>query len=139
MKEGTLCFDGNGPEEPLDECPDSTPEEVRGGEPLIDPIIQYPNTDQPRAVICGYVYRGLTFDSMDGVFVFGDLSTRGQLFAAIRPSGDELWPTHTIDIVDEDASQLQQLISFGRDSDGGLYVVGIGGEGGGFYRLVPAA
>ena len=139
VREGTTCFNGDNPDEPLDTCPSRTPADVRGGEPLIDPIIEYSNSEHPMAVICGHVYRGSTFPSLDGVFVFGDLTPQGRLFAATRPSGDEMWPMHELDLIGGDADELQLLLSFGRDSDGELYVLGMKEEeDGGFYRLVPA-
>ena len=138
VKEGTSCFNGAKPDDPLEDCPDATPPGVRGGEPLVDPIIEYSNSDQPMAVICGYVYRGSLFPGLEGAFLFGNLTTHGQLFAATNAGGKGLWPTKAIDIVEEDATALQLLLSFGRDTDGELYVLGMGGEDGGLYRIVPA-
>ena len=137
VKEGTHCFNAHKPSQPLEDCPDSTPPDVRGGEPLVDPIIEYENSNQPMAVICGYVYRGSAFPGMDGVFVFGDLQARGRLFGATPPDGEGQWPVKTIDIVDEDAKQLQLLFSLGRDNTGELYVLGAGDDDTGLYRVLP--
>jgi len=43
VKEGTHCFSTETPSEPAEDCPESTPEDVRGGEELLDPVIEYPH------------------------------------------------------------------------------------------------
>ncbi|MFD1562017.1 PQQ-dependent sugar dehydrogenase [Haloarchaeobius amylolyticus] len=43
VKEGTHCFSTDSPQEPPEDCPDSTPDDVRGGEPLLEPVIEYPH------------------------------------------------------------------------------------------------
>ncbi|TMT86669.1 plastocyanin [Haloterrigena sp. H1] len=43
VKEGTHCFSTETPSEPPQNCPQRTPEDVRGGEPLLDPVIEYPH------------------------------------------------------------------------------------------------
>lgn len=60
--EGTHCYRAN-------ECPDATPDDVRGGEPLLGPIVEYPHsrvTLSGISVIGGYVYRGPRFLSRMG-------------------------------------------------------------------------
>jgi glucose/arabinose dehydrogenase len=129
--EGTHCYGA-------DSCPDETPGSVRGGEPLIDPIIEYPHSGQPvsgRSVIGGYVYRGSALPGLEGAYVFGDLSAGGRLFAATRPEGDGLWPTQVVEVAGGDT--LDRILSFGRDPDGEVYVLGTGADGGGFHRVVP--
>ncbi|WP_207588042.1 PQQ-dependent sugar dehydrogenase [Halomontanus rarus] len=136
VREGTHCFNA-------EDCPDETPSDVRGGEPLLDPIVEYPhetNEDDPVSgvsVIGGSVYRGSTMPDLDGIYVFGDFLPEGRLFAAARPDGDELWPTAALELEDEGA--LTRTLSFGRDADGEVYVLGSGADGGGLFRVVPAA
>ncbi|MDZ7702226.1 MAG: PQQ-dependent sugar dehydrogenase [Halobacteriales archaeon] len=135
VKEGTRCFGG-------DSCPDRTPDEVRGGEPLVDPIVAYPNARFKEAavggvaVVGGGVYRGDAIPGLEGAYVFGDLQADGQLFVARRPDGDGQWPTRTLPLTE--AGRLTRLFSFARDADGELYVLGVGSRGGGVHRLVPA-
>ncbi|WP_226042046.1 PQQ-dependent sugar dehydrogenase [Natrinema sp. DC36] len=43
VKEGTYCFSTETPTTPPDECPNTTPDDVRGGEPLLDPVLEYPH------------------------------------------------------------------------------------------------
>jgi glucose/arabinose dehydrogenase len=120
-------------------CPDSTPDDLRGGEPLRDPVVEYPHSGQSVSgvsVIIGNVYRGSTISGLDGAFVFGDYQAGGDLFLAERTDGR--WPTAVLSIADEGASNLQRLLSVNRDADGELYALGTGASGGGVYRLVPS-
>lgn len=112
IREGTHCIDMDASRDPPAECPDETPKDVRGGEPLHGPLIEYPqfhptgeafsgefDTDRQygSAVIGGHVYRG-SVDALEGAYVFGDWSQEphgdplGQLFLA-RPR-DELEEVH---------------------------------------------
>ncbi|MFC3957620.1 PQQ-dependent sugar dehydrogenase [Halovivax cerinus] len=132
VTEGTHCFKA-------DDYPDATPERVRGGEPLLDPIIEYPHEGGPVsgvAVVGGYVYRGSTIPELDGHFVFGDFIPKGRVFVATRPEdGEGLWETTAIDLATPE--KLTRALSFGRDGEGAVYVLGTGSEGGGLFRLEP--
>jgi glucose/arabinose dehydrogenase len=133
VKEGTHCFRAN-------DCPDSTPASVRGGEPLRDPVVEYPHGNAAVSgisVIIGNVYRGSAIPGLNGQFVFGDYAAGGELFVATPQDGDGLWPTAAVPIADSDADKLQQILSFGRNGEE-MYVLGIGAESGGVHRLVPA-
>ncbi|WP_336034619.1 PQQ-dependent sugar dehydrogenase [Halobacterium yunchengense] len=132
VREGTHCFGA-------EDCPDGTPDDVRGGEPLRDPVVEYPHEDAAVSgvsVITGNVYRGSAVPGLRGAFVFGDLRANGRLFVAEpRDSGE--WPTSVLPVADEDAGRLSQAFSFQRH-DGELYVLGSGDAGGGLYRLRSA-
>jgi glucose/arabinose dehydrogenase len=133
VKEGRHCYGA-------DDCPDATPDDVRGGEPLVDPIVEYPHSGDGVSgisVIGGHVYRGDAIPGLAGAYVFGDLQVDGRLFVATQPEEGGRWPTRTLALGD-DASALGRLLSVGRDADGELYVLGTGSNGGGVYRLVPA-
>jgi len=132
VREGTHCFGA-------DKCPDETPPGVRGGEPLRDPVIEYPQTGadvRGVSVIPGNVYRGSAVPGLQGRFVFGDFRAEGRLFCA-TPADAGLWPTTVLPIADADADELRQLLSMARH-EGDLYVLGNGANGGGLHRLVPA-
>jgi len=144
VKEGTHCYGAS-------TCPDRTPTTVRGGEPLRDPVIEYPNARLGSApvsgvaVIGGYRYRGSAMPALAGDYVFADLQASGRLFAATPPddgsadaSADGGWPTRVLPIEGDAAAKLDQCFSFGRDADGELYVLGRGRDGGGVHRLVPS-
>jgi glucose/arabinose dehydrogenase len=132
VKEATACFQS-------ESCPDRTPDSVRGGEVLRDPVVEYPHSGDPVSgisIIAGNVYRGSALPGLDEKYVFGDYQAAGELFVA-EPDGEGLWDTGTLPIADADAGSLEQLRSIGRN-DGELYVLGSGNGGGGVYRLAPA-
>jgi glucose/arabinose dehydrogenase len=127
VREGAHCFGA-------EDCVDGTPSDVRGGEPLIDPVVEYPHSDAAVSgvsVITGNVYRGSAVPGLRGAFVFGDLRARGRLFVA-EPRSDDEWPTRVLPVADADA--LQRVFSFQRH-DGELYVLGSGDDGGAVHRL----
>jgi glucose/arabinose dehydrogenase len=131
VKEGTHCYGA-------DSCPDEA--RVRGGERLVDPIVEYPHSGDGMSgisVIGGHVYRGDALPGLDGTYVFGDLNADGRLFAA-TPADEGLWPTRVLPVTDGDGAKLDRILSFGRDSAGDVYVLGIGSDGGGLHRIVPA-
>ncbi|MFB6352911.1 MAG: sorbosone dehydrogenase family protein, partial [Halobacteriales archaeon] len=134
VKEGTHCYAAGS-------CPDRTPEAVRGGEPLLDPVIEYAHGGSPVggvSVIGGHVYRGDALPGLAGTYVFGDLAANGRLFAATPRDTDGQWPVRVLEVADADADKLGRLYSFGRDADGEVYALGSGQDGGGVHRLVPA-
>ena len=135
VREGAHCYSAS-------DCPTATPGSVRGGEPLIDPIVEYPHSGggvSGVSIIGGYVYRGSALPGLTGTYVFADLSAEGRLFAASPGDGGGTWPIEVIEVAGDDAGKIQRVYSFGRDPDGELYVLGIGSDGGGLHRVVPAA
>lgn len=148
VKEGTHCFGA-------DDCPEATPESVRGGEPLLDPVVEYSQSGgdlSGSSVIGGQMYRGSALPGLEGRYVFADLAADGRLFVATPPESreegagdgasasdgeDDLWPTAVLDVADADAGKLGQVYAFGRDADGEVYVLASGSEGGGIHRVVP--
>ena len=126
MLEGTHCFD---PQRP-NEAPESCPRVGANGEPLHQPVIEYPHLanqgDSPVAgasVIGGYVYRGAALPGLQGRYVFGDWSSdfaepKGQLLMASVPNAPgALWSL-------EQVAQLDAyVLGFGEDSSGELYAL----------------
>ena len=142
VREGTHCFSPSGN---VDSCPSSTPESVRGGEPLLDPVIEYPHVKNGQpvgvSVIGGYIYEG-SVDALSGQYVFGDYlfggSDAGALFAATPSDGDGLWSFTKLNIATNGDGELGgQLIAIGRDNDDELYALTRGDDGGGVHRIVP--
>ena len=72
------------------------------------------------SVTGGYVYRGTTIPDLDGWYVFGDFIT-GQLYAVPEDS-----PIGTDPVAMADTSL--QIVSFGQDQDGEIYVVDFSGS-----------
>ena len=157
IKEATHCFSTENPNEPLEQCPSSTPDDVRGGEEFVEPVIEYPHTHEGRgvgvSVIGGYMYNNDAISGVTGKYVFGDYSRTGagpagRIFAATPSEGEggdaDLWDLEALQIAGSPNGQLNKFVlSFGRDNEGQLYVLGndtgvITGETGAVYRIVPA-
>ena len=127
VKEGTHCF-------AADSCPSETP----GGEPLIDPVIEYPHGGAPVSgisVIGGHVYRGERVPALEGRYLFADWNAGGELFVA-APTEEGLWETSVL----ETTSEFAHVLGFGQ-FDGETYVLttdsgGPSGDSGALQRLV---
>ena len=111
IREGTHCFD------PPSGCPTEN-----GGDPLIDPDVEYGH-DLGASVTGGYVYRGAGVSALAGRYVFGDFIS-GRIFAHTPGSGDRS--------PDELLDTALSISSFARGEDGETYVVDYAG---GLYRL----
>jgi glucose/arabinose dehydrogenase/plastocyanin len=152
VKEGTSCFNTDDPRSPRPNCPDETPY----GNPLIDPIIEYPHFSQPGigvglVVVGGHVYRGTAMPEFEGQYIFGDWSTSfsqpdGKILAAIRPEADgPMWSMRELQIADRPDGRLGHFVlAFGQDVRGEIYVLTTDmgtptGQTGRVYRLVRAA
>lgn len=152
VKEGSHCFSTANPDTPdvITSCPTEDPQ----GQPLIDPIIEFPNSDNPNGglgatVIGGVVYRGSALPAWDGRYVFGQWSLsgrspQGNLFVATRPANDAsgMWSFEPVQIAGRDGSNLGEfLLGFGQDTAGEVYVLtssrtGPGGTSGVVYRII---
>jgi glucose/arabinose dehydrogenase len=135
VREGAHCFRA-------DDCPTSAPDEPPyDGQPLVDPIIEYPNGDADgpsgAAVIGGYRYRGDGVPAFDGGYVFGDWRWGREVFVA-RPADEGQWRVEAVPV---EGDMGGRLLAFGRDRAGELYVLttdgsGVGGSAGAVHRLV---
>lgn len=161
IKEGSHCFStaqATAPPDEIGSCPDSTPEDVRGGEELHDPIIEYPHRFRTTAfidgsvVIGGHVYEGDAIDHLQDKYVLGNWSGRGvvepagEIFVASQPddaSGDEQWTLETLIIEGSSDGKLGRYVyAFGQDQGDELYVLTNGefrpeDESGEVHKLVP--
>jgi len=141
VHEGTHCFDPSAPAEEPAGCPSHT----LSGQQLRDPVIEYPHpgveddaTATGIAVVGGYRYDG-PIDEFDGRYVFADWRAEGRLFLA-DPTAGGSWPISTLPIRGESVGSYVR--AFGRDPDGGLYVLtsqrgGVAGSTGALHRFVP--
>ena len=128
VKEGTHCYDAANPTVSPATCPSQEP----GGQPLIDPIVEYANATQPggigMVVLGGYIYRGSDLPSLQGKYIFGDWSTRfdiadGSMFVA-TPTPKGLWKTEQIRVSNTANNRLGQFIlGFSQDLRGEVYVL----------------
>ena len=124
VKEGTICFDAENPENPLPDCPDVDP----WGNPLIDPVIQFKTGEVGLAVVGGYVYRGNEIPHWNGKYIFGTWSTshevaNGLVFAS-EPELLGLWDFKEVEFTNQPLGDLNAyLLGFGQDSEGEVYVL----------------
>jgi len=133
VREGAHCFQA-------DSCPDESPR----GRVLRDPVIEYPHSGAAVSgisVIGGYLYDGDELGGFEDQYLFADWRADGQLFAA-RERDDGLWPSRVVD-VEADAEFGPNVLSFGRNPDGELFVCttagsGLSGDSGAVFRLESA-
>ena len=104
VMEGTLCASTSA-------CPGTTPS--CNSPAFTNPILEYQNGGAHCSVIAGYVYRGARVPALSGHYVFGDLCS-GQIWAARQNGGT--WQVWRL------AEVAQNLIAFGEDRQGELYV-----------------
>jgi len=149
IREGAHCFDPDNPTTSPDNCASVG----SGGEPLIEPIIEYPQVEPDGrtngiAVIGGFVYRGNAIPGLAGDYVFGDFSTSfgaadGSFFAA-QESPDGTWQRRELIIADRPSNRIDRFVlSLGQDGNGELYVLTTGnlaptGRTGQVHRIVAA-
>ena len=81
------------------------------------PITEYSHSEGD-AVIGGFVYRGSNVPSLQGLYVFGDLSS-GKVFA-LKETSPGVWTRSLL------TNTGKTISSFGRDQSGELYLVDIG-------------
>jgi glucose/arabinose dehydrogenase len=109
---------------------------------LTAPVTQYSHGTGPRegrSIIGGHVYRG-PIASLQGSYVFGDFISGNiwTLPAASLVQGS-LFPASSYERRNQDftpdAGTIDQLVSFGLDGAGNLYIVDLAGE---IFQVVPA-
>jgi hypothetical protein len=147
VKEATHCFNTDNDLEERASCPLTD----TAGNPLIDPVIELVNKDNPKgggvtiAVVGGNVYRGEKIESLEGQYIFGSLSgdedkATGKLFMA-DPTGPGLWAFNPVKLKSFPDNLGQYVKGFGEDNEGELYVmtseiIGPSGATGKVYKLV---
>ncbi len=145
VREGTHCYGTESLSDMPETCPTATPPDVRGGEPLRKPVIEYPHARNGEtigiSVIGGYLYDG-SIDALDGKYVFGDYSKqgepRGSLFAA-TPTRNGLWEFEQLQVEGaEDGAVEGYLIAIARDDGGELFALTSAGDLGGAVNRITA-
>jgi glucose/arabinose dehydrogenase len=95
----------------------------RPGETFVPPVFAYARRFGP-SVTGGFVYRADALSSFYGVYVFGDYESK-RLFGLTQED-------RHLKSIRQIGAAPQRIVSFGRDAEGGLYVVGYEGM---IYRL----
>jgi len=149
IKEGTFCFDHNGPNRGF-----VTDAQFSGPPAILGPIAQYDH-DEGISITGGFVYRGRAISPLRGRYVFGDWAPTfvdpkpGRLFylatKELEGKGDTLrsgilefqLPGHP------DGVGLK-INGFGQDANGELYVIGsptgrLVGTDGMVLKIVPVS
>ena len=93
------------------------------GPEFIRPVATYPNPEDSRAVVGGYVYRGSCFPDIQGWYFYGDYITE-QVWK-FRYSGGAA--TEHVEVTSDidPGGLLDGLASFGQDATGELYALSI--------------
>ena len=124
------------------------------GEPLIDPIVDYPHRAQPSTAVQGisitggHVYRGKAIPGLVGRYVFGDWARNqgigdGRLLVATRPASGAKWDLAELPTDREPGKPGNYITALSEARDGELYVLthdrgNPTGKGGQIWKLVPA-
>jgi glucose/arabinose dehydrogenase len=146
VKEGRHCFSTADSSMVLPSCPSVD----TAGNPLIDPVIEVKNWQNPdggraTTIIGGYVYRGDKIRGWNGKYIFGTFSqtpttTDGELFMA-TPAGSS-WPYEEVSLQSHPDDVGYYLRGFGQDNEGEVYLavssmLGPQGTTGKVFKLVP--
>ena len=121
--EGSQCFE---PTPPAVSCPDRTP--------FTFPVLEYSHA-QGCSVIGGYAYRGCALPDLRGTYFYSDFcrsfvrTFRGVVGGVAQERRDR-----SDDAEPAGARKLDNVVSFGEDARGEIYVVDRDGE---LYRIVP--
>ncbi len=100
---------------PIMEGPQAAlPESKRGPAPILPPTVSHPHSEAA-SITGGYVYHGQRLPSLKNVYVYGDYQT-GTVWG-LKLNGTQ------IESHNELAKTPLQLVSFGEDNDGELYLV----------------
>ena len=148
VKEGRHCFNTDNSLQPRPSCPGVD----EFGNPLIDPVIEINNWQNPdggraTTIIGGNVYRGHSIPGMHGKYIFGTFSQSpttadGELFVA-NPAGYGAWQFQELHLQSSPNDVGYYLKGFGQDLQGEIYLtvsslLGPSGNTGKVLKLVSA-
>jgi len=91
------------------------------------PVYEYQHGADGCSVTGGFVYRGHAIPALQGAYVYGDYCAAG--VRALAVDGDQVTDRAVL------SEEPGQVVSFGTDADGELYVVSLSGT---IYRIDPA-
>lgn len=98
----------------------------RGPTPILAPTVDHDHTEA-RSITGGRVYHGKRFKDLQGAYIYGDYVT-GKLWGLRHDGTKVTWQR-------EIASSTLEIIDFGTDKDGELYILEHGGT---IHRLAPS-
>lgn len=148
VKEGRHCFNTDNSLQPRPSCPDVD----EFGNPLVDPVIEINNWQNPQGgrattIIGGNVYRGNSLPGMHGKYIFGTFSQTpttadGELFVA-TPAGSGPWHFQELSLQSSPGDIGYYLKGFGQDLSGEIYLavserLGPSGTTGKILKLISA-
>ena len=135
VKEGSHCFDAENNTVSPASCPSAVgAPHPDAGAPLLDPVIEYANSNHPDVeglgvvVVGGHVYRGRDVPQLRGRYVFGDFSRGffppdGTLLAA-KPRASGPWQIQELRVAGSPDGRLHHyVLGFGQDAAGEIYVL----------------
>jgi glucose/arabinose dehydrogenase len=148
VKEGNHCFNTDNSRVPRPTCPSFDPD----GNPLIGPVLEFANVNNPAggiatAVVGGNIYRGKALPNFVGSYIFGTYSQggtpatpNGKVFIA-RPIKADQWSYVDLELKDYPNHLGQYLKGFGQDKEGEVYITTTGVSGptgttGKVYKIV---
>jgi len=122
--EGSACFE---PTPPAVSCPDRAP--------FTFPVLEYDH-GQGCSVSGGYVYRGCALPELHGTYFYSDFCRSFvRTFRGIAGGVAQERRDRSTELEPAGSRTLNNVVSFGEDARGELYVVDRDGE---LYRIVPA-
>lgn len=99
------------------------------------PIQTYANSGARCSVTGGYVYRGCGIPDFDGTYFYGDLCSN-QIWSFDFSGGVVSNFTNRTAELAPNVGVINNLVSFGEDAFGEMYIVDLGGE---VFKIVPAS
>ena len=153
LREGFHAFDPNSP----DKSPADSSKTDHLGQPLLDPILEYPHPPRNKvdrskiqgiSITGGYVYRGKALPQLQGKYIFADWSRTwalpdGFLLAASREAQGAKWTLEILTVSSPAGEKVGAYVTaLGEDDDGELYVLTTGrnsltGQTGKVFKMVP--
>jgi glucose/arabinose dehydrogenase len=144
VREGDHCVDVKAPLSDLAACATAD----QHGQAFIDPVFEYSHQDVGIAIVGGLVYHGSAIPSLEGKYVFADLSAdwktttpvgRGSILAA-QPAGSGTWPWNPLSVQGD--PRLGFVDGIGQDAAGELYLLtrdqlGPTGQTGELLEIMP--
>lgn len=127
-EEGFLCANASS------QCVGTPNACVCGQAGLTDPILDYTHGGGRCSISGGYVYRGCKIPALQGTYFYGDYCS-AQIFTV--PAGGGVVTEVTADLDPPGAAAITDIVSFGEDDAGEMYIVDQGpASAGAIWRII---